>query len=172
MARSINKVILIGNLGDEPDLGYTQSGSAVCNMSIATDESYVDNDGNEVDRTEWHDIVAWGRLAETCGEYLSRGSKVYVEGTLQTNQWETRDGETRYSTEVKALEVQFLDGGPGGSGPSSEGAGGASSSQRAAGPQPPAGGPGSSNQQSKNGQSTDGSSDQGDTFEPDDNLPF
>lgn len=172
MARSINKVILIGHLGDTPDLNYTQSGTAVCNMSIATDESYVDNDGNEVDRTEWHDIVAWGRLAETCEEYLSRGSKVYVEGTLQTNQWETRDGETRYSTEVKALEVQFLDSGPEDSDSRNTGAGGTGSNEGRTDSHPPSGEPDPSAGQSHNSQSTNGSSDQDDTFEPDDNLPF
>ena len=109
MARSVNKVILVGNLGDDPELRYTNSGAAVCNMSLATNESYTDQDGNEVQQTEWHDVVAWERLGEICEEYLSKGSQVYFEGKLQTNEWEDRDGNTRYSTEVKARDMMFLD---------------------------------------------------------------
>jgi len=96
MARGVNKVTLIGNLGDDPELRYTGSGTAVCNMSLATNESYTDNDGNEVQNTEWHDVVAWGRLGEICNEYLQKGSQVYFEGKLQTREWEDRDGNTRY----------------------------------------------------------------------------
>lgn len=125
MARGVNKVTLIGNLGDDPELQQTQSGTAVCNMSLATNESYTDSDGNEVQQTEWHDIVAWGRLGEVCNEYLSRGSQVYFEGKLQTRSWEDNDGNTRYSTEVKAREMMFLDsnrqGGKGGAPEQSEG---------------------------------------------------
>ncbi|WP_263840273.1 single-stranded DNA-binding protein [Salinibacter sp.] len=113
MARSVNKVVLIGNLGDDPELRYTGSGTAVCNMSLATNESYTNSDGEEVQQTEWHDVVAWGRLGEVCNEYLERGSQVYFEGKIETNQWEDQDGNTRYSTEVKALEATFLGEGPG-----------------------------------------------------------
>lgn len=109
MSRGVNKVTLIGNLGDEPDLRQTQAGTSVCNMSLATNESYTDSDGNEVQNTEWHDVVAWGRLGEVCNEYLSKGSQVYFEGSLQTRSWEDNDGNTRYSTEVKAREMMFLD---------------------------------------------------------------
>ena len=109
MARGVNKVVLIGNLGGDPELRQTDSGTAVCNMSLATNESYTDQDGNEVQQTEWHDVVAWGRLAEVCGEYLSKGSQVYFEGKLQTRSWEDEGGNTRYSTEVKAREMMFLD---------------------------------------------------------------
>ena len=86
MARGINKVILVGNLGQEPELRYTGSGTAVCNMRLATNESYKDSNGQMVDKTEWHSVVAWARLAEICGEYLKKGSQVYFEGSLQTRQ--------------------------------------------------------------------------------------
>ena len=116
MAKGINKVILIGNLGQDPELKYTGSGTAVCNMRLATNESYKDSDGNFVDKTEWHSIVAWSRLAEICGEYLKKGSQVYFEGSLQTRQWEDKEGNTRYTTEVKAREMQMLGGRDGGGG--------------------------------------------------------
>lgn len=110
MARGVNKVILIGNLGQDPELKYTGSGTAVCNMRIATTESYKDRDGNQVENTEWHSVVAWARLAEVCGEYLKKGSQVYIEGSLQTRQWEDKDGNKRYTTEIKAREMQMLGG--------------------------------------------------------------
>ena len=122
MARGVNKVILIGNLGGDPELRYTGSGTAVCNMSLATNDSYTDSDGNEVQNTEWHDIVAWGRLGEVCNEYLRKGSQVYFEGKLQTRSWEDNDGNTRYSTEVKAQTRRQQPAGP--SGPQSGGSGG------------------------------------------------
>jgi single-strand DNA-binding protein len=107
-ARGINKVILIGNLGADPELRYTPSGTAVCNFRIATNESYKDREGNQVEKTEWHNVVAWERLAEICGEYLKKGRQVYIEGALQTRQWEDQEGNTRYTTEVKAREMQML----------------------------------------------------------------
>jgi single-strand DNA-binding protein len=110
MARSINKVILVGNLGQDPEVRYTPSGIAVCNMRLATNEAYRDAEGNLVERTEWHNLVAWGRLAEICSQYLRKGSKVYVEGSLQTRSWEDRDGNTRYTTEIKIREMVMLDG--------------------------------------------------------------
>ncbi|MEM1127277.1 MAG: single-stranded DNA-binding protein [Bacteroidota bacterium] len=110
MARGINKVILIGNLGQDPELRYTGNGTAVCNMRLATNEVYKDSDGQTVEKTEWHTVVTWARLAEICGEYLRKGSQVYFEGSLQTRTWEDRDGNTRYSTEVKAREMQILSG--------------------------------------------------------------
>ncbi len=106
--RGVNKVILVGNLGADPELRYTPSGTAVCNFRIATNESYKDREGNQVDKTEWHNVVAWERLAEICGEYLKKGRQVYVEGALQTRQWEDQEGNTRYTTEVKAREMQML----------------------------------------------------------------
>ena len=110
MARSgINKVILVGNLGQDPDVKYTAGGAAVTTLSIATSESWKDKDtGNEQERTEWHRVVLWRRLAEIAGEYLKKGSKVYIEGSLQTRKWE-QDGVTRYTTEVIGRDMQFLD---------------------------------------------------------------
>ena len=110
MARSgINKVILVGNLGQDPDVKYTAGGAAVTTLSIATSESWKDKDtGNEQERTEWHRVVLWRRLAEIAGEYLKKGSKVYIEGSLQTRKWE-QDGITRYTTEVIGRDMQFLD---------------------------------------------------------------
>jgi len=104
----INKVILVGNLGADPELRYTPDGTPVANFSIATSESWTDKTtGEKREKTEWHRIVAWRRLGEICGEYLSKGRQVYVEGKLQTRSWE-KDGITRYTTEIIASDVQFL----------------------------------------------------------------
>lgn len=108
MARGVNKAIIIGNLGRDPEIRYTSSGTCVANFSIATSERWIDPDGNEQERTEWHRIVAWARLAEICGEYLKKGKQVYVEGMLQTREYEDRDGNTRYTTEIKARDMQML----------------------------------------------------------------
>ncbi|MEO1630600.1 MAG: single-stranded DNA-binding protein [Bacteroidota bacterium] len=119
MARGVNKVILIGNLGSDPELRYTGSGTAVCNFSLATSETYKDSNGDMVEKTEWHRVVTWARLAEICGEYLKKGRQVYIEGSLQTRQWEDKDGNTKYTTEIKAREMQMLgsrDGGDMGGG--------------------------------------------------------
>jgi len=116
MARGVNKAILIGNLGRDPEVRYTQEGRAVTNFSIATSEQWRDRNTNEQqERTEWHRIVCFGRLAEITGEYLRRGSKVYIEGRLQTRSWE-RDGQTHYTTEIVANEMQMLDSRGGGGG--------------------------------------------------------
>ena len=109
MARGVNKVILIGNAGVDPELRYTPGGTAVSNFSIATNESWTDSSGERQERTEWHRIVVWGRLAEICNQYLRKGSKVYVEGRLQTRSWEGQDGVKRYTTEVVARDMQLLD---------------------------------------------------------------
>ena len=109
MAGSVNKVILLGNLGIDPDIRTMQNGKKVCNLSIATSESWKDKDtGMDQEKTEWHRVVLWRRLAEIAGEYLKKGSKIYVEGQLQTRKWE-QDGQTRYTTEIVAREMQFLD---------------------------------------------------------------
>ncbi len=106
----INKVILVGHLGRDPEVRYTADGRAVANFSIATSDEWTDKDtGEKKQRTEWHRIVAWGRLGEICGEYLSKGRQVYVEGKIQTRSWE-KDGITRYTTEIVASDVQFLGG--------------------------------------------------------------
>ena len=105
----INKVILIGRLGSDPEVRYTPSGVAVANFSVATSEEWKDKDsGEKKERTEWHRIVAWRRLGEICGEYLSKGKQVYVEGRLQTRSWEDRDGNKKYTTEIIANDIQFL----------------------------------------------------------------
>ncbi len=109
MARGVNKVILIGNAGADPELRYTPGGTAVSNFSIATNESWTNSSGERQERTEWHRIVVWGRLAEICNQYLRKGSKVYIEGKLQTSSWEGQDGLKRYTTEVVARDMQLLD---------------------------------------------------------------
>jgi single-strand DNA-binding protein len=111
----VNKVILIGNLGRDPELRYTKSGQAVANFTLATTENWV-KDGNREERTEWHRIVAWGKTGELCAKYLAKGRTVYIEGRLATRDWEDKDGHKRQTTEVVALTVQFL-GGPRGEGP-------------------------------------------------------
>ena len=172
MARGINKVILVGNLGSDPEIRYTGSGTAVCNFSVATTESYKDREGNQVENTEWHRIVAWARLAEICGEYLKKGRQVYIEGQLQTRQWEDKDGNTKYTTEIKAREMQMLggrddNGGGGGSRTSSSDDDFGNFDQSA---------PSRSNRSNNNGgsrQSAPASSGGGDDWAPDDDdLPF
>ena len=110
MARGINKVILIGNLGRDPEVRYTQDGRAICNFTMATTENWRDkNTGEKRDRTEWHRVVVWGRLAEICADYLSKGRQVYVEGRLQTRDWEDKEtGQKRYMTEVVVNEFQLM----------------------------------------------------------------
>jgi len=110
MARSgINKVILVGNLGQDPEVKYTAGGDAVTTLSLATSDSWKDKDtGQDQEKTEWHRVVLWRRLAEIAGEYLNKGSKIYVEGQLRTRKWE-QEGQTRYTTEIIARELQFLD---------------------------------------------------------------
>ena len=129
MARGVNKAILIGNLGRDPEMRYTQNGTAVANFTLATTDSWTGKDGNKEERTEWHNIVAWARLAEICSQYLTKGRHVYIEGRIQTRKWEDRDGNTRYTTEVVAQNMQMLGGrGEGGGGDygggGGEGAGG------------------------------------------------
>jgi single-strand DNA-binding protein len=115
MARGINKVILIGNLGRDPETRYTQGGSAVTNLRVATAESWKDRQtGEQQERTEWHSVVCFARLGEIAGEYLRKGSKVYIEGRLQTRKWQDKDGNDRYSTEIVANEMQMLDSRGGG----------------------------------------------------------
>lgn len=106
---SLNLVQIIGRLGRDPELRYGQSGGAVANLNVATDESYNDRDGNKVERTEWHRITVFGRMAENCGNYLAKGSLVYVEGSLTTRKWQDQNGQDRFTTEIKAQRVQFLD---------------------------------------------------------------
>lgn len=110
MARGVNKVILIGNLGNDPEVRYTPSGSAVASVSLATSETWKDKQSGELqDRTEWHRIVFFNRLAEIVGEYLHKGSKIYVEGSLRTRKWQDKNGMDRYTTEIIANEMHMLD---------------------------------------------------------------
>jgi single-strand DNA-binding protein len=110
MARGINKVILIGNLGKDPETRYMPSGGAVTNVTLATSENWKDkNTGEQQERTEWHRVVFFNRLGEIAGEYLKKGSKVYVEGSLRTRKWQGQDGQDRYTTEIVASEMQMLD---------------------------------------------------------------
>lgn len=110
MARGVNKVILIGNLGKDPDVRYMPNGQAVANITLATSESWKDkNSGEQQERTEWHRVVFFRRLAEIAGEYLKKGSKVYIEGKLQTRKWQDQNGQDRYTTEIVANEMQMLD---------------------------------------------------------------
>ncbi len=146
MARGVNKAILVGNLGRDPEIRYSPSGAAVANVNIATTDSWKDkNTGEQQERTEWHRVVFFGRLAEVVGEYLKKGSQVYVEGRIQTRKWQDKEGNDRYTTEIVANEMQMLGGrggGSGGGGGSSEDfnqdagyqGGGSSSSSSSSGP--------------------------------------
>ena len=114
-AGGVNKVILIGNLGADPELRYTPGGQAVCDIRLATNESWTDKNGQKQERTEWHRVVMWGKPAEICKQYLAKGQKLYVEGRLQTRSWDDKEGNKRYSTEVVATDFMFLGGGGGAS---------------------------------------------------------
>ena len=129
MARGINKVIIVGNLGADPDTRYMPSGGAVTNLSVATSESWRDKEtGDQTERTEWHRVAMFNRLAEIAGEYLHKGSQVYIEGRLRTRKWQDKEGNDRYTTEIVADQMQMLGGRGGGMGA------GGSSSQRSSQP--------------------------------------
>jgi len=115
MSKGVNKVILVGNLGRDPEIRYTASGSAIANLALATTDSWKDKQsGDRQDKTEWHKVVMFGRLGEIAGQYLHKGSQVYIEGRLQTSKWQDKEGKDRYTTEIVANEMQML-GGRGGS---------------------------------------------------------
>jgi len=123
MGKSINKVILVGRLGRDPEMKYTASGTPFCRFSIATDEGWTDKaSGEKTEKTEWHNIVVWDKLAEICNNYLAKGRMVYIEGSLQTREWDDQEGNKRKTTEVRARDMVLLGGPPGGGG---EGGGGA-----------------------------------------------
>ncbi len=105
----LNKAMIIGRLGRDPEIRYTQEGKAYASLYVATDESYTDRNGNKVTRTEWHRVIVWEKSAEACGNHLSKGSLVYVEGKLQTREWQDQQGQKRYTTEIRAERVQFLE---------------------------------------------------------------
>jgi single-strand DNA-binding protein len=109
MARGINKVIIIGNLGQDPDVRYLANGTAVATFSVATSEQWKDAEGNDQSKTEWHKILMYRKVAELAGQYLKKGSKVYLEGKLQTSKWEDNNGQEHYKTEINCYEMQFLD---------------------------------------------------------------
>ena len=138
MARGINKVILIGNLGADPETRYMPSGGAVTNLRLATSENWKDkNTGDMQERTEWHRVALFGRLAEVAAEYLRKGSKVYIEGSLRTRKWQDKDGRDNYSTEIVANDMQMLDSRGGGApGGTSEGGGGYGGPRGGGGPGP------------------------------------
>jgi single-strand DNA-binding protein len=152
----VNKAILIGNLGRDPELRYTQSGQAVVNFTLATSENWNDKSGERVERTEWHRIVVWGKVGEVCAQYLSKGRTVYVEGRIQTREWEDKDGNKRNTTEINAQTVQFLGG------PRSEGGGGG------------AGGGGGGNLDGGSGGDSSGPADEGSSGgpPPSSDVPF
>jgi single-strand DNA-binding protein len=135
MGKSINKVILVGRLGRDPELKYTASGTPFCRFSMATDDSWTDKgSGERTERTEWHNIVVWDKLAEICNNYLTKGKMVYIEGSLQTREWDDQEGNKRKTTEIRARDMMML-GGPG------EGGGGGGS-RRPSGPSPGGDSPG------------------------------
>ena len=105
----VNKVILVGRLGADPEIRYTGSGASVANFNLATSENWTDKEGQRQEPTEWHRVVVWGKMAEICAQYLGKGRQAYVEGRLQTRQWDDKDGNKRYTTEIVATTVQFLD---------------------------------------------------------------
>jgi single-strand DNA-binding protein len=121
---SLNKVMLIGNLGKDPEVRFTGGGRAVAKFPIATSEQFLDANGQRQERTEWHNIVVWGKQAETCGQYLQKGRQVYIEGQIRTRQYDDKDGNRKYITEINAQRVQFLGGGGGGRGEGARGGGG------------------------------------------------
>jgi single-strand DNA-binding protein len=116
MAGGVNKAIVVGNLGSDPEVRFTPSGQAVANFRIATNESWTDKSGQKQERTEWHRIVVWGKLGELCGEYLKKGRQCYVEGRLQTREWTDKENKKNYTTEIVANNVVFLGGRDGGGG--------------------------------------------------------
>ena len=162
---TVNKAILVGRLGADPEMRSTQKGTPVANFRIATNRVWNDNSGERQEETEWHRIVVFGNQAKACGDYLSKGRQVYVEGRIQTNEWEDRDGNTNYTTEIVAQTVQFLSGGDGG--------GGGGGSQ---GPPPPSEPPGGFDQSGGGGPSGGGGGggdgDYSDDSFDDDDIPF
>ena len=109
MSKDLNKSMLIGRLGQDPEMKYLDSGAAVCSFSIATNDDYTGKDGGKVEQTDWHNIEAWGKLAEICGEYLTKGKQVYIEGQMKTRSWE-KDGVKQYRTSIKAINMQMFGG--------------------------------------------------------------
>jgi single-strand DNA-binding protein len=168
MAGGVNKVILVGHLGADPDMRYTPSGQGVCELRLATSESWNDKNGQRQERTEWHRIVVWGKRAEVCSKYLAKGRQVFVEGRIQTRTYDDKDGNKRYITEIIANDVQFLgggrDGGGGAGGAGGGGGGGGRGGRSDEGPPPPSEG--------DFGGYGGGGSGGGGGGGPDDDIPF
>src|SRR3954453_23766177 len=142
MAGSVNRVILVGRLGKDPEIRSIPSGTSVAKFSLATDERFTDKSGEKQERTEWHNIVAWGKLAEICGQYLRKGKLVYIEGSIRTDSWDDKEtGQKKYRTEIIAQNMQMLDrrgdDEGGGSGSSYSGGGGYASNRKSSGSAPP-----------------------------------
>ena len=186
MARGINKVILVGNLGNDPEVRYAQSGSAITTISVATSESWKDKDGNQQERTEWHRVKAFGRLAEIMGEYLKKGRQVYIEGSLRTEKYTDKNGVEKYATDIIADEMQMLGGVGEGGGGGGGGGGQRGGGERSERPARPAGGGGGAGGGERGAQRGGGGGDYGsrsgggssapptrndDPF-PDDDIPF
>jgi single-strand DNA-binding protein len=157
MAGGVNKVILVGYLGADPDMKYTPSGQGVCELRLATSESWNDKNGQRQERTEWHRIVVWGKRAEVCSKYLAKGRQVFVEGRIQTRNYVDKDGNKRYMTEIIANDVQFLGGGRDG--------GGARGGKSDEGPPPPS-------DNDFGGYGGGGGGSGGGSGGPDDDIPF
>ena len=132
----VNKVILVGRLGADPEVKTVAGGNTVARLSVATSENWTDREGQKQERTEWHRIVVWGKLAELCGKYLAKGRQVYLEGRLQTRSWEDQQGQKKYTTEVVASTIQFLGGGAGQSAEHGQGGGGSGYESQDFGPEP------------------------------------
>jgi len=168
MARGINKVIIVGNLGNDPDVRYAQSGAAITTISVATTDAWKDKDGNQQERTEWHRVKFFGRLAEIAGEYLKKGRQVYIEGSLRTEKYTDKNGVEKYSTDIIADEMQML-GGPAGEGGGGGQRGGGERSERSA--RPAGGGGRGGDAGPRSGGSSQPPSRNDDPF-PDDDIPF
>jgi single-strand DNA-binding protein len=167
----INKAILIGNLGRDPELRYTQNGQAVVNFSLATSENWMDKGGERQERTEWHRIVAWGKTGELCAQYLSKGRTVYIEGRIQTRDWEDKEGMKRQTTEINATTVQFL-GGPRGDGDSSGGYSGPTGGSGGSGGSSAGGGSGGGGAADGGGGGSMGGGGGSEPPPPDTDIPF
>ncbi len=167
---SVNKVILVGNLGKDPELRYTPSGAAVTTFSMATTERYKDREGNRQEKTEWHNIVAWRQLAEICGKFLHKGKQVYIEGKIQTRSYDDRDGNKRYITEIVADQMQML----GSRDDSQQGGGGGYAGNQNQGGQSYSQGGQNQNQnvQNNNNGQQQGGGFAEPVFNPDDEIPF
>ena len=163
MARGLNKVMLIGNLGADPEIRYTAGGAAVANVRLATADSWRDKDSGETqERTEWHRVVFFGRLAEIVEQYVKKGSQIYIEGRLQTRKWQDKEGNEKFSTEIVASEMQMLGGRGGSSGSSGSSGGGGAGGERSGG--------GSSGASDRSDSATSGQAEPPMDF--DDDIPF